>query len=121
LFNLYGQFPEKIPVINIDSIKINGQYYRHLHFAEPTMINAFNLLNEVWIEGIGSIHDPIFTTFPIKFSTEIPDSLILTCTYSNNQQLWQHPSYNSCYLNIVLGFGNQSKTNLITYPNPVQD
>jgi hypothetical protein len=43
LFNLYGQFPEKIPVINIDSIQINGQFYRRFHFAEPTMINAFDL------------------------------------------------------------------------------
>jgi hypothetical protein len=121
LFNLYGQFPEKIPVINIDSIHINGQFYRRFHFAEPTIINAFDLLNEVWIEGIGSIHGPIFTTFPVKFSTEIPDSLILTCTYSNNQQVWQHPSYNSCYLNIVLGIDNKAKTDLSFYPNPFQD
>lgn len=121
LFNLYGQFPEKIPVINIDSIQINGQFYRRFHFAEPTIINAFDLLSEVWIEGIGSIHGPIFTNFPIKFSTEIPDSLILTCTYSNSQQFWQHPSYNSCYLNIVLGIDKKTKTDLTFYPNPVQD
>lgn len=121
LFNLYGQFPEKIPVINIDSIQINGQFYRRFHFAEPTIINAFDLLSEVWIEGIGSVHGPIFTNFPIKFSTEIPDSLILTCTYSNSQQLWQHPSYNSCYINMVLGLDNKTKTDLTIYPNPVQD
>ncbi|MBL0074025.1 MAG: T9SS type A sorting domain-containing protein [Bacteroidetes bacterium] len=121
LFNLYGQYPEKIPVINIDSIQINGQFFRRFHFAEPTIINAFDLLSEVWIEGIGSIHGPIFTNFPIKFSTEIPDSLILTCTYSNIQQFWQHPSYNSCYLNIVLALDNITKTNLTIYPNPVQD
>jgi len=121
LFNLYGQYPEKIPVINIDSIQINGQYYKRFHFAEPTMVNAFDLLSEVWIEGIGSIHGPIFTNFPIKFSTEIPDSLILTCTQSNSQQYWQHPTYNSCYLNIVLGIDNKSKIDLTFFPNPVQD
>lgn len=121
LFNLYGQYPEKIPVINIDSIQINGQFYRRFHFAEPTLINAFDLLSEVWIEGIGSIHGPIFPNFPIKFSTEMPDSLILTCTNSNNQQFWQHPSYNSCYLNIVLGLDNKTKNDLSIYPNPVQD
>jgi len=121
LFNLYGQFPEKIPVINIDSIQINGQFYRRFHFAEPTMINAFDLLSEIWIEGIGSIHGPTFPNFPIKFSTEIPDSLILTCTFSNSQQFWQHPSYNYCYLNIVLGIDNNTKPNLTIYPNPVQD
>ena len=121
LFNLFGSAPEKIPIINIDSIQINGNFYKQFHFAEPTVINAFDLLNEVWIEGIGSIHGPIFPNHPVKFSTEISDSLLLICTRYNNQQFWQHPSYNSCYVNIVLGFDNLTQTNLNIFPNPVED
>jgi hypothetical protein len=120
LFNLDGQFPEKIPVIDIDSIQINGQFYRRFKFAEPLM-NAFSELNEVWIEGIGSIHGPIFPNTPRQFAQEIPDSLILICTYSNSQQYWQHLSFNSCYLNIVLGSDRITETDLKIYPNPFQD
>jgi len=119
-YNFDGVFAEKIPIINIDSIQINGQYYKRFKFAEPSM-NAFSELNEIWIEGIGSIHGPTFPNKPRQFAQEIPDSLILTCTYSNNQQFWQHPSFNSCYLNIVLALENTAKTNLTFFPNPVQD
>lgn len=121
LFNLYGQYPEKIPVVSIDSIQLNGQYYKRFHFAEPTTINAFDLLSEIWIEGIGSIHGPLFTNFPIKFSTEMPDSMLVTCTFSNNQQVWQHQNYSSCFVNIVLSADYLKLTDFKIYPNPFSD
>jgi hypothetical protein len=119
-YNFDGMFAEKIPIISIDSIQLNGEFYKRFKFAEPSM-NAFSELNEVWIEGIGSIHGPTFPNKARQFAQEIPDSLIVTCTYSNNQQFWQHPSYNTCYINIVLGLDNKTKTGLTIYPNPVQD
>jgi hypothetical protein len=41
-------------------------------------------MDEIWIEGIGSIHGPLSPHNPRKFSEEIPDSLMLTCTCVNN-------------------------------------
>ena len=117
LFKLYGMYPEWIPVINIDSVQLSGVFYRRLKFAEPDMI-AFDVLNEVWIEGIGSIHGPLFPEFPVKFSQEMPDSMFLTCTYSDNQQIWQHLSYTSCYINIVLNTKIKEILNFTIYPNP---
>ena len=75
LFDIHGIYPEWLKVVNVDSILINGDYYRKLKFDELTM-NAFDELNEIWIEGIGSIHGPLFPNFPIKFSQEIPDSML---------------------------------------------
>jgi hypothetical protein len=117
LFDLYGMYPEWLQVIDVDSIQINGDYYRRQKFAEPT-IQAFDELNEVWIEGIGSIHGPLFPVFPIKFSQEIPDSMLVTCSYSDNQQVWQHPSYTNCYINIVLGIDRIEVYDFKLYPNP---
>lgn len=120
LFDLYGMYPEWLHVINIDSVQINGAYNRRLKFEEPS-ISAFDWLEEEWIEGIGSKHGPIFPAFPVKFSEEIPDSMLLTCTYSDNQQIWQHPSYQSCYVNIVLGVDQLKFYDFKIYPNPFVD
>lgn len=120
LFDLYGMYPEWLKVVNVDSILINGDYYRRLKFAEPT-IQAFDELNEIWIEGIGSIHGPIFPYFPVKFSQEMPDSMLVTCTFSNSQQVWQHPSYPSCYVNIVLSAEQLVLNDFRIFPNPFTD
>jgi len=120
LFNLFGKNPEKIPVTDIDSIEINGETCKRFRFAEPKII-AFDEFNEVWIEGIGSIHGPLFPHFPVKFSQEMPDSMLLTCTYSDSQQRWQHPSYSACYIQIVLGMKTQEDFNFNVYPNPFSE
>lgn len=120
LFDLYGMFPEWLQVVNVDSVHINGGYYRRLKFAEPTM-NAFDELNEIWIEGIGSIHGPLFPNFPVKFSQEMPDSMLITCTFSNNQHVWQHQSYPSCYVNIILRVDHLEFYDFKIYPNPFTD
>nr|WP_319270520.1 T9SS type A sorting domain-containing protein [uncultured Draconibacterium sp.] len=117
LFDLYGMYPEWLKVANVDSIQINGDFYKRLKFDEPTM-NAFDELNEVWIEGIGSIHGPLFTNFPVKFSGEMPDSMLLTCSFSDNQYVWQHSSYSDCYVNIILSVNKTELHNFKIYPNP---
>lgn len=121
LYNFYGNYPEKISLIQIDSIVINAQFYKRFKFAEPVEINSFDVLSEIWIEGIGSIHGPVFPNLPRKFSQEWPDSVILTCSFSNNQPVWQNPSYNNCYLDIVLNANNESKNICDIYPNPFND
>lgn len=116
-FNLYGSSPEWLSVISIDSIQINGVYYKRQKFAEP-LVSAFDRLDEVWIEGIGSMHGPLFPNFPIKFSEEMPDSSLLTCSYSANQSIYQNPLYSDCYINITLGVDNPEILNFSFYPNP---
>ena len=120
LFDLIGMYPEWLQVINVDSIQINGDYYRRLKFEEPS-ISAFDWLDEEWIEGIGSKHGPLFPAFPVKFSEEMPDSMLVTCTFSNNQQVWQHQSYPNCYVNIVLSVDQLVLFDFKIYPNPFTD
>lgn len=118
LFNLYGNNPVLIPVIQVDSIQLNGVFYKRITFDEPSGVNFFDYLDEQWIEGIGSKHGPLFPAFPRKFSGEMADSMLLTCSYSDSQSVWQHPSYSDCYVNIVLGLNDSNLSDVNIYPNP---
>lgn len=120
LFDLYGMYPEWLKVVNADSIQINGDYYRRLKFEEPSF-TAIDWLDEEWIEGIGSKHGPLFPAFPVKFSQEMPDSMLVTCTFSNSQQVWQHQGYPTCYVNIVLSIDQLEIFDFKIYPNPFTD
>lgn len=112
---------QKLAVQRIDSLLIQGQYYRRWHFSEARGPNAFTYVNEVWLEGIGSIHGPLFPKQARPFSTEKADSLQLTCTESIHGPIWQHPHYPGCYLNVQLGQGEKLRPNWEVFPNPFQD
>ena len=119
LYNINGNNLEWLDIIEIDSIQINGDYYKRFHFDEP-MMSAFDELDEVWIEGIGSIHGPLFPRYPEKFSSEIPDSMLLTCSFSSAQEVWKHPNYEECYINNVLNLNAFNETEFVLYPNPFE-
>lgn len=119
LYNINGNYPEWLDIIEIDSIQINGEYYKRFHIDEPTM-SAFDWLDEIWIEGIGSVHGPLFPRYPRKFSEEMPDSMLMTCSFSSGQEFWNHPNYDECYVNIVLGLQSYKQSDFNVYPNPFE-
>ena len=120
LFNLYGLYPTWHHIISVDNILINGINYKAQKFDEQG-VSAFSEMNEVWIEGIGSIHGPLFPNYPVKFSGELPDSTFLTCSYSANQSVWENPFYTRWYLNITLGVADAEIQNFSCFPNPFYD
>jgi hypothetical protein len=107
-----------LEVNNIDSLLINGDFHKRFHFEEPYFPPSE--LEEVWIEGIGSIHGPLFPQNPKLFSTETPDSMHLTCYKIDETILWQNDNYQKCYVSIVLGLDQQVKNLYKVYPNPAQ-
>jgi Secretion system C-terminal sorting domain len=113
----FGEYYLKIE--NIDSIEINGEYYKRFYFQEPGL--GFFYLNEVWIEEIGSIHGPLFPNNPRVFQTEIPDSIYLTCYKSNDVVIWNNPNYENCYINIVLSTNELKDEPINVFPNPFFD
>jgi hypothetical protein len=108
-----------LKVESIDSIVINGAYYKRFHFQEAWFPPLY--LKEVWIEEIGSIHGPLFPANPKFFETESPDSAYLTCFMFNNSTLWNNPNYAQCYINIILGTENLTKSEIKIFPNPVNN
>ena len=118
LYNFeFGNYYLKIE--NIDSVFLNGEYYKQFHFQEPWFIPFY--LKEVWIEEIGSIHGPLFSAYPRIFETEIPDSLYLTCFKLNNTIVWNNPNYSQCFINIILSTWNLPRKHIKIFPNPVSN
>ena len=122
--SVFFNIPNKqqfIPVIQKDSIAINGQFYDRFEFAEPVGPNSFTVFGEVWIEGIGSIHGPFFPLNPQEFSSEITDKLNLTCTRVSGLQYWSNPLYSQCIINNVLNISNHQLSSFNVFPNPFYD
>jgi len=113
----FGEYYLKIE--NIDSIEINGEFYKRFYFQDPGFVPSY--LNEVWIEEIGSIHGPLFPSNPRLFQTEIPDSIYLTCFKSGDSVIWNNPNYENCYINIVLSTNDLKEKSLKVFPNPFYD
>jgi hypothetical protein len=113
----FGNYYLKIE--SIDSIMINSEYHKRFHFQEPSFPPFY--LNEVWIQGIGSIHGPLFPANPKVYETEIPDSTYLTCFKTNNSILWNNPNYTKCYINIMLNTEDLTISGIKIFPNPSSD
>ncbi|MNU59379.1 hypothetical protein D3C71_485440 [compost metagenome] len=122
-YSFYGNlYPTRLD--DVYTITLNGEPFRIYDFDEPMALpNFFDYVNERWIEGIGSIHGPLFPHQPRTFTHEIlaGDSLILTCSFADGQSFWQHPSYDNCYTQIMLGTGDHFLTEADLYPNPFQN
>lgn len=112
-------------VENIDSILINGFYKKQFHFS--TSIFPPDLLDEIWIEDIGSIHGPLFPLYPQHFSTEMPNDKKLTCCFFEDNMIWNNPDYTHCYYHSVLPFpsfiedGKQWNVRLSNFENYVTE
>lgn len=118
LYNFYSE-SKYIHVIKIDSIFLNGNYHKQFYFDSPVFFPY--ALNEMWIEGIGSIHGPLFPADPRFFVTDMPDSLDLTCYLKDNQIIWHNPHYKNCYLRVVLSLQTFKSNTIKIFPNPVKN
>ncbi|NEN25414.1 T9SS type A sorting domain-containing protein [Cryomorpha ignava] len=117
----FGFVSEKIPVINIDNVEILGEEVMRIHFAETAEIFGFVYFKEKWIYGVGSVHGPLAPARPGLYSDEIPDSLYLTCSFSNSELYWDNPFYTDCLVNYILGIDDSEIAEISVYPNPYID
>jgi len=114
---------ETVEVTAVDSIWLAGAYHRVISF-QPFTTFIPDQLTEEWIEGIGSIHGPLFPLRTRTFSTEVPgDSLMLTCYAQNGSTIWTHPGYEACVSNIILSAVDVEPrgSDLRPWPNPGTD
>ena len=120
-------YPEPIGgyvrVEQVSSIVVAGVAHRVIAF-EPFLEQIPSFFVERWIEGIGSVHGPLFPRYPRNFGTEVPgDSLRLTCFKRNDVLLWSHPDYPDCVTNIIQGTDDLSGSDrgISIWPNPGTD
>ncbi|PID94750.1 MAG: hypothetical protein CSA95_02320 [Bacteroidetes bacterium] len=115
----FGYGSHYLQIENIDSIEINGEFHKRFFIEEPPYPPM--IMSEIWIEGIGSVHGPLFPKYPRVFSDEIPDSLNLTCYKVDNSIVWNNPFYDDCYISIILSLSEIEKGKFKIFPNPVND
>lgn len=119
-FRFGSWWQEWIPVIEVDTFQLNGQNLRRLRFAEPS-VSAFDWMDEVWIEGMGSIHTPLFPAYAEKYSEEYPDSKFVICSFSADQYVWKNSPTEDCYINHVLSLDESQLIDFEVFPNPFSD
>lgn len=121
LYYFFPYFNNYLYVDSIDSILINGFYHKRIFF-ETLDFPLCCRVEEVWIEGIGSLHGPLFSFYPKMLEIESYDEgNDLTCFEQNDSVIWSHPDYSDCYINIVLTINKPTINNdLFYYPNPTK-
>jgi hypothetical protein len=117
-------YPEPIGaylhVDQVTSVLVAEVPHRIIEF-ESFLEQIPSFFHERWMEGIGSVHGPLFPRYPRNFMTEVPgDSLRLTCYERDDTLLWSHPGYTDCVVNILQALGDrQSRDGSVhIWPNP---
>jgi hypothetical protein len=93
-----------LPVSSVDSILINGNYRRQIHFN-------YGGQTETWIEGIGSIVDNFYGAWSFIGNIEFS----LNCFYQANTHL-----YGPCNYPTSLNESVNKSVELILFPNPTE-
>jgi hypothetical protein len=104
---------------SIDSILIGDEYRRRFIF--DTIWDYSNMLAEVWIEGIGSVHGLFHPSTVRLYSGDLPDAINLTCFEHEGLNVWSNPSYNMCYMNTLTAIPEKTIENYSIKPNPAKD
>ena len=120
-------FPEdayiRTPIVEVkqvDSVRVNGEFHKRI-IGGQMGIPLPTRLKPVWIEGIGSIHGPLFPREAQPFSLEIPTPLDLACTKVNGRQYYENLDYSECQPNKFVGVADPEQQSLSVQPNPFQD
>lgn len=108
-----------VTVAETDEVEFGGSLRKRIIFEEPKSITAVGLMREVWIEGVGSVHGPLFPLAPRLFRTEFADGLDLTCAAAGGENLWSNPDFSDCFVSNVLNAESREDSAPFTvYPNP---
>lgn len=113
LTNTYG-FDSVLVVERIDSILLWNGEYRKVFISNTLTNGIFEVLQEQWIEGIGSMHGPLFPLTARLLTEEVGEESTLTCFAKNGEVLYQNPRFWTCLLEIE----DKTEQDLCTFPNP---
>lgn len=115
-----------LKVIDVEMIAIQGELHKQFTFSEPLSIGNFPItmgamVKEVWVDGVGSLHNPIFPIYPFTVDTEWGEKVEVTCSFIGQELFYHNENYEQCYNFDVLEVGESSKETVTIYPNPADD
>jgi len=105
-------------VLSEDSVLTASGYRKRIRFSEPTGPTAFDVVADSWIEGIGSIREPLFPANPRSITTEMQEELFVSCAGTALSLLWQSPDGANCYAREVMHLEGFEQSVPLPYPNP---
>ena len=100
---------DTVTYFGIDRKRLKMNFY----MGDP----PFDIIAEMdWIEGIGSTTHPFYSTVCLTDNCETFYTLL--CYDSSGTQLYQNPSYSTCYTTNVGIEETENKIDISIYPNP---
>ena len=114
----------EIRFLKVDSVKseiINGFSHKKIIFKRENAPLCCSV-KEVWIEGIGSLHGPLFPKYPVFLETESYDEgMDLTCFSQEGTSLWHNSNYKKCFnQNILSSVELETHSSWSFYTNPTE-
>jgi hypothetical protein len=102
-----------ITVIHMDTVAYNGIERKRWH------LGANGNVAEYWVEGIGSLNGPLYTSYWHCIVCPVWD---LLCYFENDTLAFKMPYTTECYQNTVGLTENvdAAKAPIVIYPNPVK-
>jgi hypothetical protein len=100
-----------IYVVDIDTVEYFGTARKRWLLGEPGYVQ------EAWIEGIGSMHGPLYTKFEYCIICPVWN---LLCYHNNDTLEYIMNGYTDCYQTSVGIFEADKETGFAIYPNPIR-
>ena len=120
LYRFDGSDSACITIQEVDSVQIDSLYHKRFIFNRISRpLCCF--LDEVWIEGIGSVFGPLSPKFTYLIDTEMNRSYGLTCLFYRDELTWHNELYDNCFKQVILKVLNLETSKFKLFPNPFQD
>ena len=108
-------------VEQIDTVQLaNGEFRREI-VSNMVTSGIYEEVQERWIEGIGSIHGPLFPLNPKLLAVEVNEEFTLVCFSENDELLYHNPRFASCLTTTNVVDNDETDIYAKIYPNPFTD
>lgn len=114
----------QLQVVEVGTIEIQGETHKIIrfqnHLPDGYPMTMGSVVQEEWIEGIGSLRNPIFPEASFTIDTEWGQEVDVTCTFLGETQYFHNDAYEECYNHRILNISEQELSLFTLYPNPVE-
>jgi hypothetical protein len=108
-------------VERIDTVQlINGEFRREI-VSNMVTSGIFEEIQERWIEGVGSIHGPLFPLNPKLLDVECNEEFTLVCYSEDDELLYHNLRFASCMTATEIEDAWDNDWGVQIYPNPARD
>ena len=115
----YGEETYSMMVVErVDTVQLlNGESRREI-VSNMVTSGIYEEVQERWIEGLGSIHGPLFPLNPKLLAVEVHEEFTLVCFSENDELLYHNPLFTSCFLGVNIEKNEVADQYVQIYPNP---